>query len=483
MISMSSILKVMVAVLLLSGCSGRKNEKAKQLYLDATEEMQRAKDEGDSYSSILRSYEDTQKKLELLLEKYPSSDISIGLVSGQSKITGLTWDAFNDESSRLIAGKEAESDALKTALFIIGEGLTGASKARPLSCVAIEYYQRGEINKADKYWERALTHAKTSKDKDSLYLDHIFYEIDKGVPLSQLTCLRKLSNDYYIGDISEKYAKKGEFSDAMSTAKLLDESFAVLEALETIANFLIDDEKDLSELIQTAKSVRIETSMELDSFLVNIASKLAQENQFYEALALAKTIEQNVNETSALIYIADAYSQAGSTNMVVQVLKQAMDISINDHLFEDYPSLLTRIALLHGTIGKKEEMESMLLLSMDLVRSEDFWKRFAETIPTVRHLTRLSELKKIILACIGVNENPQAWSMASDAFDYALEINIDDLSLSEIADKYIEYNYLKAALIISEAMGSDGFREEVIQSIAEKYIELGLLEDALDQPH
>jgi len=85
-----SIFCFIITVAIFSGCSTDPNEKANELYVEASQIMQSVKAEAGSYSEALESYNNARKILERIVSKYASSNVAVRLISGQTRISGLT---------------------------------------------------------------------------------------------------------------------------------------------------------------------------------------------------------------------------------------------------------------------------------------------------------------------------------------------------------------------------------------------------------
>ena len=78
----------------LSGCSTDPNEKANELFVDASQLMQSIKTQTGSCSKALELYKSAQKKIERILSKYASSNVAVNLISSQARISGFTLSEF-----------------------------------------------------------------------------------------------------------------------------------------------------------------------------------------------------------------------------------------------------------------------------------------------------------------------------------------------------------------------------------------------------
>ena len=99
------------------GCSEDPNKAANKLYTEASLSFQKSKTQSNSYSELYDSYRSTKSQIERLISKYPSSNIAVGLLSGNTKISGLTLSQFRKLESSLRPLVELEESGFKCALL------------------------------------------------------------------------------------------------------------------------------------------------------------------------------------------------------------------------------------------------------------------------------------------------------------------------------------------------------------------------------
>ena len=116
---MNTLLRCLVigSALLFLGLSGDPNEKANELYVQAAQLVESAK-QVESYSAALPLYEQARDTLERIVSQYADSTIAVGLVSGQTKISHLTFSEFQELGGSLRRYAKAEQDPLSCALVV-----------------------------------------------------------------------------------------------------------------------------------------------------------------------------------------------------------------------------------------------------------------------------------------------------------------------------------------------------------------------------
>ena len=100
-----SIVLLIATACLFLGWSTDPNTKANQLFVESAQLLYSVKTNGENYSKAYKSYKKAQIDLETIFSKYASSNVAVGLMSGQIKIAGCSYDRFQalDEPLRSLA--------------------------------------------------------------------------------------------------------------------------------------------------------------------------------------------------------------------------------------------------------------------------------------------------------------------------------------------------------------------------------------------
>ena len=146
-----------------SGCSTDPNEKANELYVEASQLMQSAKTV-ESYSEAFEIYNSALKNIQRIMSKYSTSTLAVQLVSGETKIEGLALSEFQKLEGHLKRLAEAEQNLLSCALFIAKTIENANFKAVALAEIAGKYAEVGQKEKAAQIVSQALETAKTIED-------------------------------------------------------------------------------------------------------------------------------------------------------------------------------------------------------------------------------------------------------------------------------------------------------------------------------
>jgi len=89
-----SIFCFVIIITFLSGCSTDPNEKANELYVEASQVMHNVTVEAKSYSEAIILYHKARGLINEISKRYPSSNLAVSLMSGQTEISGLTRSEF-----------------------------------------------------------------------------------------------------------------------------------------------------------------------------------------------------------------------------------------------------------------------------------------------------------------------------------------------------------------------------------------------------
>ena len=249
------------------GCSGDPNEKANELYVQAVQLVESAKQAG-SYSAALPLYEQAGDRVERVASQYSGSNIAVSLVSGQTKISNLTLSEFQELEDLLKRLVKAEQDPFSCALVVAETIREKNERASALWTVADGLAQAGQF-------PQALNVA-----------DSITEENWKAGAFSA---------------IAGRLVEAGQFSQALDVADSITEEGAKAFALAVIAGGFAKAEQNeqtetiLPQALDVANTITEEGAKV--RALAGIANGLAKAGQFPQALDVANTIAEE--ETKA----------------------------------------------------------------------------------------------------------------------------------------------------------------------------------------
>ena len=246
-----SIFCFIIFLSVFSGCSTDPNEKANALYVEASQIMQTVKVEAKSYSEALESYNNAREKIVLIYSKYDSSNVAVNLMSGQTRISGLTLSEFKELEGVLTPLAEAEKSPLFCALLIAKTIKHEFWKAAALAEIAGIYAKAGQKEKAAELLSQALETIQTTQTTND--------EFQKARLLAE---------------VAGSYAKAGQkvkaaelLSQALETTKTIEDEFMKIVALAQILGRYAEagqqpNENDIRNLVQTIKPINVTLAWE-----------------------------------------------------------------------------------------------------------------------------------------------------------------------------------------------------------------------------
>jgi len=371
------LIRVLVSCFIfLSGCSIDQNKKANELYVKASQLMQSAITEEESYSNVLESYKTAKKEIESIISKYTYSDVAVSLISGQIKIVGFTLDEFKKLETPLTQLAEAEQQRLSCAMLVAKTIEDIPTKTKSLTEIAVKYASIGQKKRADQILFKALELAKTiekapkrieslseiavkhseigQKEKANQILSQAF-QIVPNEP-------KEIHNPYTIlFELAVKYAKIGQLDIALEMAEKFEvfesESYKDTkrqyrtEAMAEIAlKYAEDGQKEkANQIISQAINItlKIQNKYSKAISLRYIASTCDETGQLEKALEVAETIPVQNIKALALAEIALKYSEVGQKEKANQIISKALELAKTIEAGTEKAYALSEIAVKH----------------------------------------------------------------------------------------------------------------------------------------
>ncbi|QUI68738.1 hypothetical protein [Pseudoalteromonas sp. M8] len=110
---------MIIIMLVVSGCSGNKENDARALYVSASKYMGEIKQKDLSYSQYLELQSKAAAALDELLTKYPSTQIAFEVTSGSRKISGTSYSHISNVGDSLEKLARAENSAEDLVKLIV----------------------------------------------------------------------------------------------------------------------------------------------------------------------------------------------------------------------------------------------------------------------------------------------------------------------------------------------------------------------------
>ena len=373
---------MLVLVLVCGGCSADPNEKANKLYVEASQLLQSAQQRKEKdFSADYAAYQDAKETIDAILTDYPASTVAVGLLSGQTKILGLTLRQFQEKEEAVKLLAEAEQSPFEAA-FAIAEAMEGNTydKAVALIAIADNYAEAGQKEKATalleqsekmikgQRWELlmssefAISYAKIGqKEKGEKFLSQYLKQAEAN------------KDDASLLSVSIGYARLGMAIRAVDIANKINQPFPKSMSLAIIANEIEKGKNNATEIhlqaIDIAEHVK---EPELKArLLLPIAEGYAKSGQkeksremfskSYELIDEKRRNDPSYNDRSynlSLMGIASYYAEAEFFDQAKEIIGKILDDS------EKIP-LLARIAV---KTGQKEDAARLLAQFIGIVR-------------------------------------------------------------------------------------------------------------------
>ena len=339
---MNTLLRFLVigSALLFLGLSGDPNKKADELYGQAAQLVESAKQAG-SYSATLPLYEQARDMLERIVSQYTDSTIAVGLVSGQTKISNVTFSEFQELGGSLRRYARAEQDPLSCALVVAGTVKIEYRRIDAVIDIARVFVKAGQAEQATLALSQALdsanaTEGEYTKVRALADIAGEFVELgqpERAGPL--LSQALDIANTY--PQLEAAWAAECEHEGEWSCGDFEPRS-ATVDLFVEIAGGLTkagQTERAESLLLQAFNlSDGISWSFIKGRNLAEIVTGLVEAGQFTQAIVVAKTIRSENGRGTALQAIERALVEAGQTEQADSLLAQTLDL-INTYTFRE----------------------------------------------------------------------------------------------------------------------------------------------------
>ena len=449
-----------IVTLFLWGCAGDPNEKANKLYVEASmaasKFLSNNSGQDSNYSMVYDSYVDVKDKLELILSKYPSSDIAVGLMSEKIKVSDLTLRQFLNNEDILREIKKAEQSPFSCAMLISDTIEDAKDKARILFGIAKIYAAAGYEEKVTHLFSKAFDIAST---------------------ISDISTYEKCSA---LVNIAKVYAEHDNFEQAIALAETIDikrgksEVFLFTAKMHIKAGQKVKAAQLLSKAFESAK-----ISVKYKSYtLRDIAETYIEVGLLDQALEVANSIDYPSNKweslepgkTQILLDIADGYSVDGQKEKALNVLYQ-VDETFKRRGFKNANANL--FADLAGSYVKAEQKKyASNLLSIALeINNEDY-----------NLYSKARILGGIATQYAKIGQEEKASQLLSQALEVSESIDKDGTSseaMCYIICEYVEVAQKeKAVKLLFQLLERTDINLSCLSRVAGKFADLGQMDQA-----
>jgi tetratricopeptide (TPR) repeat protein len=462
-----SVVYLLVILFFLCGFNWNSDKKANKLYVEASLEashfLNSTEKWTDSYSALWDSYTSVKEKIESILSEYPSSDIAVGLLSGELEISGLTLKQFKEKESIVKLLHEAENSPILCALIVAQTIKAPLPRSKSLASIAMTYFDidQKQIDKTVKLLSQSNESVKTIKDK----LKKVWAFIN----LARL--YQKIGQTEQIEPLLLQALKTYE-AHTLATK----EDIFSLNPLVYIA-YGYQEVGQLDQAIKIANKIKIDgVNHTKEAVLGNIAVECAKKDQFDRAIKIAEKFSNSKKKTKTLIRIAIKYAEKEELDKAHQLLNQALGIK-NDNLTWDF--LGEDIIKTLVTIAKKGAEANNPELALTFLSSSVEWVNGIEIASY-----KCSPLIIIASEYVEMGETEKAKPLLSQAIK--ISTSLDGLSeyqkietLTKIANKFLKLVQFNKIIELINTIKIDENNINSLTDTVNKYFDAGENEKAL----
>jgi tetratricopeptide (TPR) repeat protein len=439
-------------IVLISCCSVDPDKKANELYVETSQYASQMLSEKVSYSKAYNSYKNAIANIEIILSKYPSANLSVKLLSGETRIVGYTFEKFRAIDSTLKLLARAEKDILSYALLSIDHD--DYSYDNELFNISLEYINKGEL---------IIVYDILEKLQDSFYSAYL---------LSFMS--RKLIEDGKKSDANETLLK------ALDRSKNIENYSIKIRVLCDIASSLesIGEHAKSNDLLKEALALipKIEDENYINYSLSNIAMSFCLKKDFSKALSICDKIDDNSIKAFSLIDIADTCTVIGRQKEIDHILSKTLEISKNINN-TDKSLILANLSKIYNKLGNSEKCIEQLDMSLKTAYEIDKPKyrcwRLNYIAEIYNEFKYIDNSKKILKESYKIAQEIQEK-------DDLINILIDIAGrYSNIGDRDKAIELIENAKTLSKELESEFYKDSNLSEIVGIFARLGKIKDAL----
>lgn len=369
------------------GCSKSADEKANEAFVKADALIEQCKTSKD-YTSAIRPFEEAKILADSIVERYPSSRIGVELVSGHTKINGITLDRIRTMGNRLALLAASENDPYSLAVVMAANSEDSEEAIEILQTIAEMCHKEGLLDYAHDALVLAL---ETVPKIDNRYdrsesTEEIIQSFGKcGLSLDSFVKHNTLPDadihDYaesmipmiHAGMLCHRSFSQMAEGNEEALEKTVDELFTLIKTMPDLSEFRLcdedghffsgDEENTKSAFSEDAKIYLIGN---LFSF-TNNPKTIAQMYEYIRGLEKEHGVRiLNPDTTANIARITSKsdldYSRKEFLPRLSEVIEQ-----IEDETYQ--PSTIAYLASAMTSLGEKEKADE--LFSMAIQRADD----------------------------------------------------------------------------------------------------------------
>jgi tetratricopeptide (TPR) repeat protein len=376
-----SISFLLITAFFAIGCAEAQNKKANKLYVEASMEASQFLDKAwdHNYSKLNDTYRSAKEKIDTILSKYPSSDIAVGLISEQIKISGLTVKQFMAKESIVKQMKDSEESPLSCAQLIMETIDDKKEKARMFFSMATLYARVGLKDKVRFFLSEAFEVANNSismDDKsDALFVIAKTYA-EFGYLENALEVAESIDNpNDRIRAFVEIICEHADSMGKEFTVQMLPKAIDVAKDSDEYKNYyfedIVDKYIDLGLLDQSFDVVNLidDDNILLQTLnLIKIAEEYLKTDQKEKVMTCLSQALKNSNGSLESISIAKIYGEVGETQKADELLSQAVEDAKEAYGFGK-ARRLGSIATQYANIGQYKKADQIFSRALEAIES------------------------------------------------------------------------------------------------------------------
>ena len=329
-----------------SPVQAQNNAAANKLFVEAIRLVQKADAEMKPEEQV-RLYEQVLKNLDEIVAKYPGSDLTIKLLTGQS---------IGDFSKAGVQNKlKNDKCLLKPALCFLATALAvtklipdADDKVDPFNAIATAYAKMGETGKAKEYLAKAMKIIPSVNVKFRVWnfesVAKVQIEIGD-IPGATEAAKKIMDLPYKISGIRyQKNAKQVGYN-----------TYARIAEAQAKAG-------DFQGAIKTTE--KIASDIWRNNSLMKLGRKLIKAKNFSYALS---TFEKITNKSISLPLMAEAYFGNGKIKESRAAIKEAIEITANFKQTHDKDSAFAFISISENIMGNAQKAKINITHALELI--------------------------------------------------------------------------------------------------------------------
>jgi len=499
---MPTLASLICMLIIVAGCSPDPNEKANELYVEASQIGSQMRKSSNKYSEAFELYKKSLANLELILATYPSSNVAVGLASGEVKISGLPLSEYREIQPWLLLGAKAEQDVVafiktimqgvdekwKNGLFrrmvlnyleknYVKDALTVAelisnerSREQNLFEIANKYVENGEISKS----LMLVDMIKDVVGKSNLYAAISLEYLDQDQPDKAIEMIKKAittaDGDYrtqnkivaiFVSSLDDENEYKTIVT--LHSRQLSQPDFMRNDYISLLIKSYLENGKP-DKALTAINYINDFPRFRLHS-LLKVVSNFNENSDYKSAIDLLDKLKSEVylleDGSEQALFISDLavqYSKAGNRHLSSRLLQQAYDKISYSNKVVSRGKFLGDIAERFAESGQVDRAEEIVIQAANMAKSYE-----------VEILTKYAN------KCIELGH-------FMGAVEVAKQIDVDSEKsaiLSVVSGHYAETKQFEKSIQLIDSINDDFWKNVSLINLSKGYVDAGVAENSI----